>query len=214
MSKSIVNDEPVSEWIERVRARSEFSTHKLWTYSLQQLTRMAAHLLRKRQSADYDNDDIAAETISAVLLALRENRYPNLKSRTDFWRMLTATAKRKIVDKNRRGAAKKRGGNAGPNGEPAFLVSGDALGDLPSGEPSAEVVEVAVESCTALLALLDARCKHAFLARLEGKSCREIAAELSCAPTTVERYFRIIRETWKEHCADENELDVGGASPD
>jgi DNA-directed RNA polymerase specialized sigma24 family protein len=78
-------------------------------------------------------------------------------------------------------------------------AGGAPLERVPSPEPGPELAVHAAEECRRLLAALgDDDLRRVALRKLEGYSVEEIAAEFGRVPRTVNRWLRLIRQTWEQ----------------
>jgi DNA-directed RNA polymerase specialized sigma24 family protein len=76
---------------------------------------------------------------------------------------------------------------------------GGDLDAVEDSEPTPELAAEAADEVRRLLALLpDEELRRIALAKLEGRTNAEIAAQLPCALATVERRLGLIRRIWNE----------------
>ena len=88
---------------------------------------------------------------------------------------------------------KKKGGGLAPR-----CGAEDDLEQVVGQEPTPEFAAEVAEECRRLLdSLGDPTLRAVALWKMEGYTSEEIAARLDCAPRTVERKLRLIRDTWE-----------------
>jgi len=76
------------------------------------------------------------------------------------------------------------------------------LEEIVSREPTPEFALQVAEECERLLARLDTTELRAIaISKMEGYTTDQIAQQLGCARSTVERRLRLIRSLWKEDSA-------------
>jgi DNA-directed RNA polymerase specialized sigma24 family protein len=122
-----------------------------------------------------------------------------------LWRLLVTITRRKVTAALRRQHAQKRGAGQ-VRGESFFHAgpAGSQGGDPPRGldavadrqlDPTVEALMQ--DACEGLLADLDDDVlRHVALRKLEGFTNEELARELGCAVTSVERKLARIRKIW------------------
>ncbi len=188
----------VSEWIERLRQGGDSAAGKLWDHFLQRLTGLVCDRLRTANKTVSDEEDVVLDACEACFRALQEGRYPNVKNREDLWRLLAVIAERKAIDQIRH--SKK--GVDGFRADFSFTVVAegssiyDGLQQWPCTEPTPEFAAVFAENFRSKLEVLDDYLANVALLKLQGFTNREIAEQIGRSVPTIERYLKLIRETW------------------
>jgi DNA-directed RNA polymerase specialized sigma24 family protein len=127
-----------------------------------------------------------------------QKRFPRLADRDDLWQILVLLAARKAAHLIQHEGRQKRGGGAVLN--TSALADEDArLGELIGPEPTPDFAAQVAEECRLLLDRLgDDELRAVALAKMEGYTNEEIAAQRGCVVRTIERRLRMIRDLWQE----------------
>lgn len=165
---------------------------QLWEHYFQPLVRLARSRMRPRACRVVEAEDIALEAFLEFCDRLArpdtDQRFPLLESRQHLWKLLACFTVRTAFDvqqkQNRREAIVRGESALGEDGFAPFA------GREPPPEFSAAVTEL-------LDQLQDEVLKSVALRKMEGWTVPEIARELDCSPSTVERKLRAIRSIWK-----------------
>ncbi|HZZ76962.1 MAG TPA: ECF-type sigma factor [Gemmataceae bacterium] len=163
----------------------------LWERYFQPLVRLARGRMQSARRVA-GSEDIALEAFLEFCHCLArpdaERRFPQLQTREQVWKLLACFTIRTAFDQNRKHARREKI----VAGESALGEEGFApfAGREPAPEFSAAVHEL-------LEQLQDETLRTVALRKLEGFSVAEIAQELDCSASTVERKLRAIRSIWK-----------------
>ena len=117
-----------------------------------------------------------------------DRRFPHLQTREQLWKLLACFTIRTAFDQNRKQARREK------------IVRGESvLGDegfasFTSREPAPEFA-LAVQEL--LDQLQDQSLRTVVPRKMEGFTVVEIAEQLDCSPSTIERKLRAIRSIWK-----------------
>ena len=196
-------DEPepgsVSQLIHRMRDDEE-AVRELWERYSTRLVAWAASKLRSlHHDAAFDEEDVATIAFAAFCRAVRDGRYPQLKNRDQFGRMLHVIASRKAVDLAKRSAADKRGG-ANDDGLRQEASTVEQMVNQQADEPTPDTTAMMAEECCRLLQVLrDPDLEQVVLWKLEGHTNDEIAEKLGNTRRTVQRMLVLIRATWNRY---------------
>lgn len=188
----------VTEWIAGLRDGRESAAVKLWDHFLERLTRLVSDRLRTTRKTVSDEEDVVIDACEACFRALRDNRYPNINNRDDLWKMLAVIADRKAIDQIRR--SKK--GVDGIRADVSFNVVAthssinDGIQEWPCTEPTPEFAAIFAENLREQLGMLDESLANVALLKLQGFTNREIGEKIERSVPSVERYLKLIRETW------------------
>ena len=196
------NDDSVTLWIERLQDGDEAAAQELWNRYFSQLVRLAAAKLPRTVRRDFDEEDVALSAFDTLCRGLRQGKIPRLDDRNNLWLLLVVITSRKAAYRMRGATAQKRGGGR-VLGESAYGCGDDSL---PRGieqtlgrEPTADFTAEVADELDRLLALLpDNNMRELALAKLEGCTNAEAAAQLDCGLRTVERRLQLIRRIWEE----------------
>ncbi len=193
------NQSTVTQWIGQLKDGSDDAAGKLWSHFLQRLTRLVSDRLRTSSKSVADEEDVVLDTCQACFHALKEGRYHDVNSRQDLWKLLAVIAERKAIDQIRR--SKK--GIDGIRADISFITIcghssvSDGFQQLPCSEPTPEFAAIIADDIRMQLEKLDEQQAQVAILKLQGFKNREIAAQLGRSIPTIERYTRLIRETWK-----------------
>jgi RNA polymerase sigma factor (sigma-70 family) len=189
----------VTRWVGELKAGDPEATRQLWGRYFAELVRLARARLRDAPRAAADEEDAALSAFDSLCRGAEQGRFPRLDDRADLWRVLVTITARKAADLVRSERRLKRGGGhvrAEADLAAAALEAG-GLAQAPAHQPSPELAAMVADECRRLLDVLpDASLRQVAQLRLEGYTDQEIAAELGCGLSTVERRLRTIRAVW------------------
>jgi DNA-directed RNA polymerase specialized sigma24 family protein len=184
----------VSGWIGQLQAGDSSAAQQLWERYFEQLVELAGKKLQGATRRVVDEEDVALSALASFFRGALEGRFPQLRDRTDLWRLLVVLTARKAFHVRRYEQQQKRGsrqlswGGSEPN-----------LEQIVGREPTPEFAAQVAEECRRLLARLDSEELRSIARwKMEGYTTEEIAAQLGCAPSTVERRLRLIRRLWEQ----------------
>jgi DNA-directed RNA polymerase specialized sigma24 family protein len=188
----------VSHWLNLLQAGDTAAAQPLWERYFQRLVGLARRKLQGAARQVADEEDVALSAFDSFCRSARSGRFPQLGDRDDLWRLLVLLTARKASHLRRDQGRQKRGGGV-HRAEPAAGPEGAALEAVLGREPSPEFAAEVAEECRRLLAGLgDPDLEAVALWKMEGYDNAEIAAKLGCAPRTVERRLRLIRQLWNK----------------
>ena len=196
-------DEPVSCWIERIKAGGETATADVWNHFYARLIGLARRKLQGAPRRVADEEDVVLSAFETFFRRAKEGLFPQLHDRHDLWQLLVKITERKALNQLRHQGRAKRGGG-GVRGESVFFDTGastanEGIDQVPGAEPTPEFAAVVAEGLRGLLDLLaDDELRQIALLKLEGWTNEEIASRIDRSLPTVERRLRLIREKWKE----------------
>lgn len=202
LSKKMSHEDPISQWIAELRDKDDNAAARLWTHFVQRLSEAARHMLNPRTRRAYDENDAAQSAFNSVFAGIASGNYPNLHDRDSLWRLLLVITSRKVTHRHRHDQQQKRDvrrtlfDSVFANG--SFEETQGRIEQLPCREPSPEFAVAFSETCDALFASLpDPKLQQVAAMRLEGHTDAEIATDLGCARSTVQRRLEMIRRCWK-----------------
>ena len=153
-----------------------------------------------RYLAAVDEEDVVQSAFHSFFQGLARGRFPNLRDRNRLWALLRVITSLKVLELRQRENRQKRGG-----GESVLdALFGNEPGtagilQVPGAGPTPEQEAAEVEAVARLLALLPkGELRRVAVAKLQGLTNKEIAAELACPEATVERRLKMIRAWWKK----------------
>ncbi len=189
----------VSLWLGRLAAGDEAAVRPLWQRYFARLVVLARQRLRGLPGAAVDGEDVALSAFDSFCRAAEQGRFPRLEDRDDLWQVLVLLTARKAVNLLKHERRHKRGGGRVRNASDVAADSEDVLAGVLGREPTPEFAAQVAEECRRLLERLDDDGLRAVaLAKMEGHTNAEIAQQLGCAETTVERRLKAIRRLWDE----------------
>lgn len=199
------DDDEVTRWLSGLARGEDLAVGEIWQRYFQRLVCLARSKLREGSGRCADEEDVALSAFQSFCAGAAAGKFPRLEDRHDLWKLLVTITARKVGQLVRRSKRKKRGGGT-VRGESVFGSTGrdDAggLGEVLGPEPTPEIAVSAAEQFEHLLAVLgDEQLRRIALRKLEGYTNDEIAAEMTCAPRTVERKLQRIRDLWSRELA-------------
>jgi DNA-directed RNA polymerase specialized sigma24 family protein len=189
-------------WMKRIQQREARAVEVVWREYFEKLIARARIKLGSAPRRDQDEEDIALSALQSFVRGAERGRFPQLQDRDDLWRLLLTITARKVVRRQRRQFAAKRGGGA-VRGESVFMRadcegSDGGIADVLGDEPSPEIAAELAESYRLLIERLNDKALEQIIAlKLENWTNAEIADRLQCATRTVERKLELIREKWQ-----------------
>jgi DNA-directed RNA polymerase specialized sigma24 family protein len=184
----------VSGWIGQLQAGDSSAAQQLWERYFKRLVELAGKKLQGASRRIADEEDVALSALASFFHGALAGRFPQLHDRTDLWRLLVVLTARKAFHVRRYERQQKRGGRQVSSGWPE-----PKLEQIVGREPTPEFAAQVAEECRRLLALLDSEELRSIARwKMEGYTTEQIAAQLGCAPSTVERRLRLIRRLWEQ----------------
>lgn len=179
----------VTGWLRRLRAGDRNAVDGLWQRYYSRVVALARRHLHGVPCQAADEEDVATSAFDSFCRAAEQGRFPRLEDRDDLWQVLIVLTRRKVSDHVEHESRGKRDWHR---------VEGRELRDLIGREPDPAFAVQVAEECRRLLARLgDAELRAVALGKMEGLTNEEVAAQLGCAPATVERRLRLIRKRWQ-----------------
>jgi DNA-directed RNA polymerase specialized sigma24 family protein len=194
----------VTHWIDQLKAGDTLAAQKLWECYFLRLVGLARKKLGGTPRRAADEEDVALSVFDSLCRGAEAGRFPQLLDRDNLWQLLVAITAHKARDLARHEGRLKRGGGRvldeaalpGPAGAEAEEAG---LDQVLSREPTPEfALQMAEEFQRLLDRLGDDALRAVALARMEGCTNDEIAAQLGCAPRTIDRKLQVIRSLWSQ----------------
>lgn len=213
MASAIYNDNPVSVWIEELRANDQDAARKLWNHFFVHLKEAVVRKISLPVRATYDEEDAALSAFNSFCNGINAGRFPDVKDRTSLWRLLLVIAGRKITERVRHEHRDRRDQRRTIVLSMMFTDdSSQSDFGLPSGEPSPEFVAEFEETVMLLFGTLtDPTLVTIAQAKLEGFRDHEIAEQTGYSERTIRRKMERIRRLWIQDLDPEDLDAVGGA---
>lgn len=191
----------ITQWLEQARHGDSVAVHAIWDRYYQRLIGLARKKLQDTPRRMSDEEDVVVVAFDSFLRGVNAGRFPKLNDRDDLWQVLVMLTARKAVNQMKHQGRQKRGGGnvrgesgiQSPNSEEECAAIDQVVG----GEPTPEFAAAITEQIDVLLEQLgDDALRMVAIAKMEGYTNDEIAADLGVKTRTVERKLRIIREIW------------------
>jgi DNA-directed RNA polymerase specialized sigma24 family protein len=192
------SDGSVTGWLGRLQSGDPSAAQQLWQRYFQRLVGLARQKLRGSPRRVADEEDVALSAFDSFCRNAEQGRFPQLLDRDGLWRLLVVLAARKASHQRRDEKRLKRGGGVRTLGQTSAESDEESILDqVLSREPTSEFAAQAAEECQRLLRMLNDRQLEA-LARLEGYSVEEIAAQFGYAPRSIKRKLQLVRGIWEK----------------
>lgn len=176
-------DNPITAWIEKLKAGDERAAQEVWDQYFETLVRQADRRLGSLPRGEADEEDVAISALKSFFKYVKDGKYKNLDDRSDLRKLLSKITGRKAIALWRRHMAQKRdGGN----------ILGESAIDLKELEGA---VPLAIQE--SIDQLNDPTLQKIVADRFEGHTNVEIAKRLGMAERTVRRKLDRIRTIWK-----------------
>ena len=194
-----MGDGSVSLWLDRLKAGDAAAAQQLWDRYFRRLAALAHAKLKNTPLRSASEEDVALSAMASFFRGVEADKFPGLTDRENLWSLLALITIRKTAHYLRRQNQLKRGGLAQAND----MTPAD-LDQALSREPPPDLAAQMAEECRRLLDRLgDPGLEAVAIAKMEGYTNAEIAGQLGCAPRSVERKVRLIRDLWLEDNSDE-----------
>jgi DNA-directed RNA polymerase specialized sigma24 family protein len=195
----------VTDWLRQLQVGEVQAVQKLWQRYFPRMVNLARRQLRSVPRRVADEEDVALNAFDSFCRAVAAGRYPDLQDRHGLWQMLLALTINKAINLVSHAGRDKRAWQR------TVLFSELKVGDsgsgmrglaalLLSGEPDPAFTAQVADRLQWLLGHLgDEPLRRLALLKLEGYTNPEIARQLGCALSTVERRLRLIRRRLEQH---------------
>lgn len=198
-----MDEDPVTQWIEGLKAGDEAAVADLWDRYFDRLVHLARQRLGSTPRRVADEEDVAVSVFRCLCAGAEHGRLAEIEDRGDLWRVLVTMTMRKAIDQQRRLMGKKRGSGK-VRGESVFLRKSDegaspGLQQFGGTIPTPQMMAIIEEEGERLLSALDdEKLRQVALWKLEGFTNDEIAEKLSLTTRSIERKLQRIREKWSQ----------------
>jgi DNA-directed RNA polymerase specialized sigma24 family protein len=189
----------VSRLLGPLRAGDSAAVQQLWERYFRRLVGLARRRLQGAPRAAADEEDVALSAFDSFCRSAEAGRFPRLDDREDLWQLLVVMTARKAGHLVRRERRIKHGGGAVHHASALVEDEAAGLAEVVGREPTPEFAAEVAEECRRLLDRLgDAELRTVAVAKMEGYSNAEIAAQLGVVDRTVVRKVRVIRQLWQQ----------------
>ena len=195
-------DGSITRWVSSLQAGNHDAAQELWQRFASRLIGLAQARLQEAPRRAADEEDAVLSAFDSFCRGAEQGHFPQLHDRGDLWNLLVAITLRKVSDQITHEQRQKRGGGA-------VLCETDLAHDneraqvldaIISREPTPQLAAEMAEQCQQLLATLgDGDLRSIALWKMEGYTNEEIANELDCARSTVQRKLNLIQARWDQH---------------
>ena len=141
---------------------------------------------------------MAISALNSFCRNAREGRFPQLSDSDGLWRLLIVITARKVLHLVRDEARQKRCRTRSPVERAESQNGRVAIDELVGNEPTPDFAAQVAEQYERLLGLLDEEQRMIAIAKLEGLTNAEIAAQMQRTGRTIERKLRLIRAIWEQ----------------
>lgn len=191
----------ITQWLDQIKDGEDAAVQRIWERYYRRLVGMARKKLQDTPRRVSDEEDVVVDAFASFCRGAEAGRFPKLNDRQDLWQVLVMITARKAINQIKHDFRQKRGGGQ-VRGESVFLggMSDEdraGIDQIVGQEPTPEFAAQVSGQCEELLQQLgDQTLVSIALAKLEGYSNDEIAAQLDVRTRTIERKLRTIREIW------------------
>lgn len=192
-------------WLRQLQQGDRAAVGRLWNAYYGKLVVLARRKLEGRTRLVADEEDVALSAFKSFCRGLENQRFPDVTSRDDLWKLLVTITLHKVLHLVRDENRQKRGGQW------TQVIETDEddeslMARLAGSEPTPELAAEVAEECERLLKQLPSPdLVELATLKMEGYTNEEIAAKWGRAERTVERKLQLIRQIWnKELPADES----------
>jgi RNA polymerase sigma factor (sigma-70 family) len=193
----------VSRLIDDLCAGDSQAATELWRRYYPRLVHLARRNLEGATRCMADEEDVALSAFKSFCGAAAQHRFPDLADRHDLWRLLFRITIRKAVDVRRHESRQRRGGGRVLDEAALNLAADDSLAragieQITDANPTPQFATMLAEEFERRLSLLSPELQQLAIAKMEGYTNHELAAQLGCALRTVERRLKLIRRKWED----------------
>jgi RNA polymerase sigma factor (sigma-70 family) len=194
----------VTLWIEQLKQGSDPAAQALWERYYRRLVALARRKLGDVPRRVADEDDVVASAFQSFCRRAQTGQFPLLTDRDELWSLLVVITTRKALNQARYLQRAKRGGGR-PEEQP--LLGGSSRSELAEfvGQgPTPEFAADFLETFELFMSSLDDEVHRKIVVwKLEGYTNAEIAEQLDCSVSAVERKLRLIRSRLRAQGVDD-----------
>ncbi|MFM7057825.1 MAG: ECF-type sigma factor [Planctomycetota bacterium] len=183
--------------LQQIRRGQQDAVQPLFDLYFGRLAALGKTLLPERFRRVSDGEDLALEVLAAFFAAADSGSLPELKTRSDLWRVLARRLQQRAASEIRRQTTQKAG-DGRVRGESVFIASSeldpgsglDQTADYRLDDALRELHQELIER------LDDPLLRNIATLLLEGHTVDDIAARLDRSRATIYRKLELIREAW------------------
>jgi DNA-directed RNA polymerase specialized sigma24 family protein len=194
------DQDSVTEWIDAaVRGDHNLALQRIWERYFRRLVGLAKSRMKGLPGVS-DEEDVASQAFSHLILGLIGGRFPTLRDRDDLWNILVTITAHEANDRRKYELALMRDTNRTIS--EWSLVGGENSGEsgfdtVVGVGPTAEFMAIVAEKYKRLLNLLaDDQLRQIAVASMECYTQDEIAEKVGCSTRDVGRKLVDIRRVW------------------
>lgn len=183
--------------LQQIRRGEQDAVQPLFELYFGRLAALGRALLPERFQRMADGEDLALEVLTAFFAAAGSGLLPELKTRSDIWRMLARRLQQRAANEIRRQTSQKAG-EGRVRGESVFIPAGGTAESGGLDEAADHRMDALLQELHRDLVerLEDPLLQNIAILLLEGHSVDEIAATLNRSRATVYRKLDLIRAEW------------------
>jgi DNA-directed RNA polymerase specialized sigma24 family protein len=190
----------VTQCITALKQGDQSAALGLWEAYFRRLVGLARARLRNTPRLIADEEDVALSAFDSFCRGARAGRFPRLDDRHDLWQILVLITVRKAIDLRNYEGRQSRGRE---RVQSLTELTREGLEMIGGDEPTPELAaQLAEESQRLMDQLGDSSLQSVATFKLEGYTNDEIAAQLGCVTSTVERKLARIRRKWASEMSD------------
>ena len=193
--RSAVTPGSISCYLLRLREGEQSAAKGIWNHYFPRLKSLAERALRGRRQQIADAGDAVQDAFVSFCQRIEAGKFQEATRREDLWNLLATITTRKVHRQLKRERAKKRGG-----GQTITLGDSDVVDPRPISKTDLgdlSTVQLDIE-CEALFQLLDPELVTFALLRMMEYEVKEIAKQMDCSVSKVERKLRLVRACWQQ----------------
>ena len=191
------NEPSATVLISKLRNGDEEAARLVWDRFFAQLITLTRSRLQTSSRAMSDEEDIVLSAMKSFCIGMRNGRFPELSNRESLWRLLLTITLRKIADKQnydsrgKRDVIRQQLNSSLEAGQDTVVIA------FISREPNPEIAAECAEQISRLLESLENEdLKKVAIMKMEGYTNMEVANDIGCSLTSIERQLRTIRSIW------------------
>lgn len=212
MKESQSSAVPVTELIAKVQTGDEEAIRQLWEHYFESLVKVARAKLRSADRRVADEEDAVQCALASFFNRAQRGKYEHIPDRKHLWRLLVKITCFKICDLARRRPRElgesaldndtspdhfQQGLSAWKDDKNAFPFDPSTMLQVNDTDGMSGFIDRLSLECRELLnKLSDEMLRIVAIRMLQDCTLKEIAKELNCAISTVERKVKRIREIW------------------
>jgi DNA-directed RNA polymerase specialized sigma24 family protein len=191
---------------DQLKAGHDSAAGRIWNAYFEAVVQEARKRMRYDTKRASDEEDVALSVMRNVIEGAKAGRFEKHQDRTDFWRLMIAITRQKVIDR-RRGENRLKRGAGEIRGESVFINPGDdssaaGLAQRAKDEVTPDFMLMLEEENQRLFASLrDEVLVQIAQLRFEGYANEEIAAKTQLSMRSVERKLALIRERMEKELA-------------